>query len=432
MRPASNEEIHMTTRIIEVGKHEGETVQLHGWVYRHRASKTVAFIVLRDESGIVQCTAKGALLGKASELMIESSIEVEGLVKKDERAPGGYEIQLTHLDVVHLAERFPITKDQSTEWLREQRHLWLRSRQMTAILKVRSSVFGAIDSFFRSRGYYEFHSPMFTPCMAEGGSTLFTVDYYGKPIFLAQTWQLYAEAAIFSLERIYTIAPSFRSEKSHTSRHLTEYWHAEVETAWQSFDELQEQGEQLVSFICQTVAKECAGELKELKQDPAKIAAVKPPFPRITYEQAREILAKDGIDVPPDKDLRTKEEEALTKHYDSPLIVTRYPKAIKAFYMKEDPEDPSKVLGFDMLVPRVGEIIGASARETDLAELERKLREQGEDTTSYAWYLDTRRYGSVPHAGFGLGVERVVQWLCGLESIQEAIAFPRTPDRTTP
>ena len=418
--------------IKKIPDHEGKKIALRGWIYRHRAGKDIVFMVLRDSTGTVQCTIKGDEYEKAKELLVESSVTVEGIVKKDERAPGGYEIQVEKLGVIHAAERFPITKDQSKEYLREVRHLWLRSKPMTAVLKIRSTVFGAIDEYFRTHDYYEFQSPMFVGAAAEGGSTLFEVDYFGKKAYLAQTWQLYAEAAIFSLEKIYTIAPSFRAEKSSTSRHLTEFWHAEVETAWQSFDGLQVQGEELVSFIVQKVLEKHKPELELLGVDIAALEKVKVPFPRLTYKEALKKLETAGMKVPYGKDLRTKEEALLCEMYDKPVIVTHYPKEIKAFYMKESDSDPETVRGMDMLVPRVGEIIGGSEREVDIEEIKRKLAAQGEKPEDYGWYMDTRKYGSVQHSGFGLGIDRVVQWICGLDSIHEAIGFPRTMDRITP
>ena len=422
----------MHQKISQVPEFGGKKVSLRGWVYRHRAGKGVVFIVLRDSTGTVQCTVKGEEYEKAKDLLVESSVEVEGTVKKDERAPGGYEVVVEKLGIVHPAERFPITKDQSKEFLRDVRHLWLRSQPMAATLKVRSTVFGAIDDFFRDRGYYEFQSPIFTKTAGEGGSTLFEVGYFGKKAFLAQTWQLYAEAAIFALEKIYTIAPSFRAEKSSTSRHLTEFWHAEMEVAWMDFDALQKEAEELVSFIVRRVLERHRQELEILGADIKALEKVKPPFPRITYKEALEKLEKAGMKVPYGKDLRTKEEKLLCEMYDKPVIVTDYPKVIKAFYMKESPKDAKAVLGMDMLVPHVGEIIGGSERETSIEEREKKLAQEGETLEDYGFYMDTRKYGSVPHSGFGLGIDRVVQWICGLDSIHEAIAFPRTMDRITP
>ncbi|MFC2174462.1 asparagine--tRNA ligase [archaeon] len=420
----------MSQKVSEVPQYEGKKIALRGWIYRHRAGKSVVFIVLRDSTGTVQCTVKGEEYEKAEPLLIESAVEIEGTVKVDERAPGGYEVVVEKLTVVHAAERFPITKDQSKEFLRDVRHLWLRSQPMAATLKIRSTVFGAIDDFFRTRKYYEFQSPIFTKTAGEGGSTLFEVEYFGKKAFLAQTWQLYAEAAIFALEKIYTIAPSFRAEKSSTSRHLTEFWHAEMEVAWMGFDDLQAEAEALVSFIVERVLERHQAELKILGVDVAALEKVKPPFPRMTYKEALAKLKEAGMDVPYGKDLRTKEEKLLCEMYDKPVIVTHYPKEIKAFYMKESPGDT--VLGMDMLVPHVGEIIGGSERETKIEELEKRLAEEGETIEDYGFYMDTRKYGSVQHSGFGLGIDRVVQWICGLDSIHEAIGFPRTMDRISP
>jgi len=258
------------------------------------------------------------------------------------------------------------------------------------------------------------------------------VNYFGKKAYLTQTWQLYAEAAIFALEKIYTIAPSFRAERSSTSRHLTEFWHAEVETAWQPFEELQKQSEELVSFIVQKVLKENRKELEVLGVDTKALEKVKPPFPPLRYKEALGKLADAGMKVPYGKDLRTKEEALLCEMYDKPVIVTHYPKKIKAFYMKQAPDDSDTVLGMDMLVPRVGEIIGGSEREEDIGEIRKKLAAQGEKPEDYGWYIDTRKYGSIPHSGFGMGIDRVVEWVCGLDSIHEAIGFPRTMDRITP
>ncbi len=421
-------------QVKEVPEHEGKEVKVRGWVYRQRAGKKMAFVLLRDSSGVVQCTFKEDAPGfkEASTISVESSCMITGIVSKDERAPGGFEIKASDIEVVHLAERFPITRDQSDEFLLDNRHLWLRSQKMTSVLKIRSTVFRAIDDFFRSRGYYEFQSPLFTPAAGEGGSTLFEVNYFGRKSYLTQTWQLYAEAAIFALEKIYTIAPSFRAEKSSTSRHLTEYWHAEMEVAWMRFKELQVEAEELVSFICKRVAEENEKELEILGRKKEDLLKITSPFPRMTYDEALAKLKELGMEVPYGKDLRTIEEKKLTELYEKPLIVTHYPKEIKAFYMKEAEEDKSKVLGFDMLVKGVGEIIGGSEREEDIKVLEKKLKEQGEDVDKYKFYLDTRRYGSVPHSGFGLGIERVVMWVCGLDNIKEAIAFPRTPERDYP
>ncbi|QQG38957.1 MAG: asparagine--tRNA ligase [Candidatus Woesearchaeota archaeon] len=415
-------------------------VSIRGWVYRERKQKDTAFLVLRDSTDIIQCVVKQDKISKKEweeiqKILIESSVELEGTLKEDKRAPTGFEIQVEKIKVIGFSEKFPIAKDQSPEFLLDVRHLWLRSRKMTAILKIRSTIFRAIHDYFRSLSYYEYHSPSFTPTAAEGGSTLFKVDYFGKEVYLTQTWQLYAEAAIFSLEKIYTIAPSFRAEKSKTARHLTEYWHTEVETAWQSFDELLDLGEGLIKHIVKEVLSKHQEELKILGRDIKKLEPViKKKFPRIKYTEALKLLKeKKGLTIPHGKDLRTIEEDKLSELFDTPVFVTHYPKEIKAFYMKQDPKDPKYVLGTDLVAPEgYGELIGGSERETDLKELIKRLKSQGEDIKKYEFFLDTRRYGSVPHSGFGMGVERVISWICGLDSIKDAIPFPRTMLRVTP
>jgi asparaginyl-tRNA synthetase len=423
--------------IAEAMKRGSGKVAVRGWCYRERKSNQKAFIVLRDASTIIQCvvdkaTARADVWDAANKVSIEASLEVEGEIKPDTRAPTGFEIKVEDLRLIGLSDVFPITKDQSTEFLLDVRHLWLRSRQLAAVLKIRSAVFGAIDEFFRKRGYYETQSPIFTPTSCEGGSTLFEVKYFGEKAYLTQSWQLYAEAVMFALEKIFCIAPCFRAEKSRTARHLTEFWMAEAEAAWLEFDDLLKLEEEFVSFLCQRVAEQCADELKLLGRDPADLLKIKPPFPRITYDEAVEILKKDGVEFEWGVDLRTLEEEQLMKHFDKPLLIMRYPKKIKAFYMKEDPSNPSVVLCADMIAPEVGEITGGSERETDYDKLVARLEESGEKIEHYQWYLDLRKYGSVPHSGFGLGVERFIRWICKLESIRDTIAFPRTINRTRP
>jgi len=409
-------------------------VSIRGWIYRERSLKDKVFLVIRDSTDIVQCIVKGKLYGKAKELLIESSVKIEGTIRKDKRAPTGYEIDVSKLDVVHKAEKYPITKDQSIEFLADKRHLWIRSRKITSILKIRSTVFGAIHEFFRKKGYFEFQSPIIIPGGAEEGPTLFEVKYYGKKAYLAQTWQLYAEAAMFALERIYTIAPSFRAEKSKTSRHLTEYWHAEVEVAWMELDELIDLAEDMIKFVVKKVLKECKEELKLIGKDLKDLEiVVKKKFPRVTYDDVLKDLAKKGIKVKWGKDLRTVEEEKYMEGKKVPVFVTHYPKDIMAFYKPRDPKRKDVALCFDLLAPgSMGEIIGGSQRDIDIEELKKTLKKLGEKLKDYDYYLDTRRYGSVPHSGYGLGVERLVAWICGLDSIKDAIGFPRTMLRYKP
>lgn len=415
-----------------------ENVLLRGWVYRERKSNVKAFIVLRDHSNIIQCVVdkekvKEDVWKNAEKVIIESSIIIEGEIKKDERAPTGYEVHVSDLKIIHLADRFPITKDQSIEFLLDVRHLWIRSRELTNVWKVKAQVLKAVREFYDKEKYYEVTPPIITGSSCEGGSTLFEIKYFQDKAFLSQSAQLYLEAMIFSLEKVWALTPSFRAEPSKTNRHLTEYWHLEGETAWQGFEELLNHEEALISHICQHVAKHCKQELKILGRDPKDLEKIKPPFPRITYDEALEILKKDGMNVEWGKDLRTLEEEQLMKHFDKPLMVTRYPKEIKAFYMKDDPENSKVVLCCDVLAPEgYGEIIGSSERETDVNILIKKLKAQGENVENYNWYLDLRRFGSVPHSGYGLGTERIIRWLCKLETIRDAIPFPRTIKRMTP
>ena len=412
-------------------------VAIRGWIYRERKLKDKVFLVIRDSTNIIQCIVddKNKSWNDANKLLIESSVEIEGDIFEDKRAPTGYEIKVDKLNVIQFAEKYPITEDQSPEFLLDKRHLWIRSRKLTAVLKIRSTVFGAIHEYFRNNGFYEYHSPIIQSTQTEGGSTLFEVNYFGKKLYLTQTWQLHAEAGIFALEKIYTIAPSFRAEKSKTSRHLTEYWHAEMEGAWLSFDDVQDIGEGLIKYVVKSVLEKNQEEFKVLKRDTKKLeATLKKNFPRITYSDALKILNdKFKMKIEFGKDLRTIEEDKLSSLYDTPVIVTRYPKIVKAFYMKEDPKNKDVVLGCDFIAPEgYGEIIGGSERESDPKKIIARLKEIGENPSNYDFYIDTRIYGSVPHGGFGCGVERVISWICGLENIKDAIAFPRTMLRYKP
>jgi len=423
-----------------LSKKEGSFLT-RGWVYRSREQKDNVFIQLRDSTGTLQLIVakdkvKPEVYDSARTLGIEASFKVHGTLRKEERSPQGYEMDVDDIEMIGESTKYPISKDFSEEFLLDVRHLWLRSQKMTSMLKIRSTVFSAIHEYFRSHGFYEYHSPILQAVQCEGGSTLFSVDYFGdKKVFLAQTWQLYAEPAIFALEKIYTISPSFRAEKSKTSRHLTEYWHAEMEGAWIDFKELQEHGEGLLKHVIKKVLERHIDDLKILKRDPVVLeTAISKPFVRMTYTEAIKLLKeKCDIEIEWGKDLRTIEEDRLSKLFDTFVIVTEYPKIVKAFYMKESLEDPKVVFGFDCIAPEgYGEIIGASEREVDLKKLEKRLKDSGEDPSNYSFYLDTRRYGSVPHSGFGMGVERLVAYIIGAETIKDAIPFPRTMIRYKP
>lgn len=426
------------TSIQEAMNQAKGTVSIRGWCYRERKSNKLAFIVLRDSSNIIQCVIdKDAVSAKvwedANKVLIESSLSLTGEIVEDKRAPTGFEVRVSDLQLTHIAERYPIVKDQSTEFLLDVRHLWIRSRELTNVWKIKAAVLAACRDFFSKKGYFETTPPIITGSSCEGGSTLFELKYFDEKAYLSQSAQLYLEAMIFSLEKVWSLTPSFRAEPSKTNRHLTEYWHLEAESAWLDFENLLKLEEDLISHICEYVAKNCEKELKILGRNPDDLLKIKPPFPRISYDDAIKMLEKDGMKIPWSKDLRTEEEEQLMKHFDKPLIVTRYPKDIKAFYMKDDPKNSKVVLCCDVLAPEgYGEIIGSSERETDLETIKKKLIAQGENPDNYGWYLDLRRFGSVPHSGFGLGIERVVRWFCKLESIRDAIPFPRTIKRKYP
>lgn len=425
--------------IQEAMKKGSGKVNVRGWISRERGSNKFKFVVLRDSSNIIQIVLANEDFKKQwnaiDKLQVEASLKVFGVIKKDKRAPGGFEIRAKKLEIVGGSEKFPISKDLNEELLGDRRHLWLRSRKMIAIMKIRDTVLQAIREHWRGKGYYEYHSPTLIGMQAEGGATLFNVDYFGKPLYLAQTWQLHAEPGIFAMEKIFTIQPSFRAEKSKTSRHLTEYWHAEMEVAWEDFEYLQDDGEQLVKSVFVKVLKERKAELEILGRDLKKLTPViKKKFLRMTYDQVLKLLAsKKKMKIHWGKDLRTVEEDRLSELHDVPVIVTHYPKAVKAFYMKEDPKNAKVVLGYDLIAPEgYGEIIGASQREESIDKLKKNLLIQGENPDDYEFYFDTRRYGSVPHGGYGLGVERLISWICGLTTIKDAIAFPRTMTRYTP
>ncbi len=420
------------------GRHTGKTVELRGWIYRTRSVGGKVFVVLRDATGILQVAiSRDAVPEKsfaaAEKALIESAAVVRGKVVEDKRAPGGYEIRAEDFQVLHFAQKFPIQEDLSEEFLLDVRHLWVRSQRMTTVFRIRHTTFAAVHQYFRDHGFWEVHPPMITPAGSEGGATLFELDYFGRKAYLTQSWQLYAEALVLAMEKIYYVGPSFRAEKSRTTRHLTEYWHAEMEQAWVGMDEAIKHAEGVISHACQRVAEERPDDVVALGRTPDFLKAVKPPFERLTYEEALKILKAKGIELEWGKDLRTLEERALTEGKSKPIIVTHYPRVSQAFYKARDSKRPDLVLGFDVIAgDGVGEIVGGSEREIDLETIKKALVEQGEDPKRYEWYLDSRRYGSVQHSGFGMGMERLIQWICKLDHIREAIPFPRTPARFSP
>jgi asparaginyl-tRNA synthetase len=429
-----------TARINELAGHEGATVTVRGWVAHTRSSGKIAFVVLRDGTGYLQAVLSrkevpGEVWDRFAELTTETSVAVTGTVRGEPRAPGGYEMHLTELAVLGASPDFPIQpKEHGTQYLFEHRHLWLRSRRQVAIAKIRHEVVQAIRDFFYQRDFVLVDTPILTGSIGEQAGELFSTDYFdlGKA-YLAQTGQLYVEAAAAALGKVYCFGPTFRAEKSKTRRHLTEFWMVEPEVAFNDSNDNMRLQEDFVSYLVSRALERRAEELKELERDTAPLELVKPPFHRISYTDAVAKLNSLGSDLQWGSDLGGDDETLLTKQYDRPVFVYNYPKGVKAFYMKENPDDPRTVLNNDCLAPEgYGEIIGGSQREDDHDRLLARILEQGLDPTAYGWYLDLRKYGTFVHSGFGLGVERTVAWICGLPHIRETIAFPRQIHRLYP
>ncbi len=419
-------------------EHVGKKVCVRGWIYRTRSSGGIVFAVMRDSTGVIQVTVKkGAVpdtqFEAATKAGIESSVVVEGEIAEDKRAPGGFEIHASSFEVVGLAEAFPITEYQSTELLLDLRHLWIRSREQTAVAKVKAALIRGGREWFHENGYVEVNPPIVTGVCPEDSTTLFQLKYFDRIAYLSQSAQFYLESLIYSLEKVYAVTPSFRAEKSRTPRHLAEYWHMEMEAAWVDNEGNMKVQEELVSAMLRNAVEECSEELKLLKRDPALLRKIEPPFDRMKYDEAMDCLQKKGHEVSWGSDLGAVEERALTVDREIPLFVVNYPKELKPFYMKENPEDKRTYKNSDLLAPEgFGEIIGGSERETDNALIIERLRDKGENLDNYLWYLDLRKYGSVPHSGFGIGLERIVTWVCRLEHIRDAIPYPRTVARVYP
>ena len=426
-------------RINRISEFEGETVQLNGWVYNSRRSGKIGFLMFRDGFGIMQCIVAKNDVGEEvfevfKSLTQESSLSVVGEVVKNERASGGYEMVVSELTVHQLSSEYPITpKEHGTDFLMNHRHLWLRSKRQHAILKVRHEIIKAVRDFFDSNDFTLCDSPIFTPNAAEGTSTLFGTDYFGNTAYLAQTGQLYGEAAAMAVGRHYNFGPTFRAEKSKTRRHLTEFWMVEPEIAYCEIDENMDWAERLILFIIERVLENRKNELDVLERDLGKLEHIKAPFPRLSYTECVELLNKGGIDFTWGDDFGAPEETFIGEQFNQPVMVHRFPAAIKAFYMKRDPENEKVVLGMDVLAPEgFGEIIGGSERETEINLLEDRIKDEELNQADYEWFLDLRRYGSVPHSGFGMGIERVVAWICNLPHVRETIPFPRTIGRLNP
>ncbi|UCE45660.1 MAG: asparagine--tRNA ligase [Methanobacteriota archaeon] len=416
----------------------GQPVGVHGWIYRTRSSGGIVFVVVRDSTGIIQTTMRKGVVSDAefelaSSAGIESAVEVEGTLAEDKRAPGGLEIRASKFSLVAPSEPFPITEYQSTELLLDQRHLWIRSREQTAVTRIKAAMLRGGREWFQENDYVEVTPPMITGVAPEDSTTLFQIKYFDRIAYLSQSAQFYLESLIYSCERVWALTPSFRAEKSRTPRHLAEYWHLEMEAAWIDNDGNMKVQEELVTAMIGRAAVDCPAELKLLGRDAADLGRIAPPFDRMSYEEAMASLQKSGFDTSWGSDLGAVEERALTKERDTPLFVVNYPKELKPFYMKENPDDHRTYKNSDLLAPEgYGEIIGGSERETDNSLLVDRLREIGESLDNYQWYLDLRKYGSVPHSGFGLGLERMVTWVCKLEHIRDATPFPRTVARVYP
>ncbi len=429
----------MAHTISGLSEYVGEEVTLEGWLASKRSSGKIAFLQIRDGSGVVQAVASRADVSDESWEAIqrvgqESSLRLRGTVSEDRRAPGGVEVHALELTVLSVGDEFPIgPKEHGVAFLMEHRHLWLRSSRQRAALRVRSEATQGIRDYFHDRGYVNIDSPILTPAACEGTSTLFETDYFGERAYLSQSGQLYLEPAAAAFGKVYCFGPTFRAEKSKTRRHLMEFWMVEPEVAFLEFEGLCELAEDFLRKLVERVLEQCQEELKVLERDTGRLEGVTKPFPRIRYGEAVEILKREGVEIEWGADFGGEDETILASQYDRPLMITHYPAAIKAFYMEPDPEDPSVVLGLDVIAPEgYGEIIGGSQRIHDYDLLLQRIREHELPVEAFQWYLDVRRYGSFPHSGFGMGLERFVAWVCGLKHLRETIPYPRMLNQIYP
>ncbi len=425
--------------ICDISNYKDKDSTISGWLYNMRSSGKLHFLMVRDGTGIIQAIVAKNDVDENSfelckELPQESSIKVTGNVVEDKRSPGGFEIHAKKVELVHKADEYPITpKEHGTTFLMDNRHLWLRSSKQHAILKIRHTIIRACRDYFDRRGYVLIDAPIFTPAACEGTSTLFETDYFGSKAYLTQSGQLYMEAAAMSFGKVYCFGPTFRAEKSKTRRHLTEFWMIEPEIAYCDLDGDMDIAEEFIEYIVQRTLEERKEELKILERDTSKLEKVTRPFPRLSYDEAVKIIKDSGLEFENGNDFGSPDETIISEQFDRPVMVHRYPAAVKAFYMKGDADDLTKALCVDVLAPEgYGEIIGGGQREDDLNILVSKIKEHDLPMEAFDWYLDIRKYGSVPHAGFGMGIERVVSWICGLKHIRETIPFPRTISRMKP
>jgi asparaginyl-tRNA synthetase len=430
----------MRAHISDIARHEGQEITIDGWLHNRRSSGKIHFLIVRDGTGFIQAVMSKAAVGdeaftRADHLSQETSLSVTGTVRADKRAKGGYEIDVARLEVHGSSNDYPITpKEHGVDYLLDRRHLWIRAERQTAILRVRHEVIDAVRDFFNSHGFILCDTPIFTPAACEGTTTLFPVQYFeDTTAYLTQSGQLYNEANAMALGKVYCFGPTFRAEKSKTRRHLTEFWMVEPEMAYADLNDVIELAEGLITSVVGRALDRRRTELQLLERDTSKLEKVATPFPRITYDQAAQLLKEKGQPFEYGSDLGGGDETTLSEQFDRPLCVTHYPAAVKAFYMKRDPLQADKALCVDVLAPEgYGEIIGGGQREDDLDQLQRRIREHNLPQEAFEWYLDLRRYGTVPHGGFGMGIERCVSWICGLEHVRETIPYPRMLYRLYP
>ena len=425
--------------IDELQKYVGETVELKGWVFQHRSSGKIKFLTLRDGTGLCQCVFLKNEVDETSwenfeQLTQESTVRVTGVVREEARSPGGYELTAKSLEILHRTEDYPITpKEHGPDFLLNHRHLWLRSKMQHANIRIRAEVVKAIREFFDNRGFTLTDAPIFTPNACEGTSTLFQTKYFDEQAFLSQSGQLYMEATAAAFGKVYCFGPTFRAEKSKTRRHLIEFWMVEPEVAFNDLWDNMELAEEFVEHIVQSCLKNRQEELKTLGRDTSALEKVKGPFPRVHYDEAVAMIKKKNPDFKDEDDFGAPDETIISENFDKPVFVHHFPTAIKAFYMKEDPENAKRSLSCDLLAPEgYGEIIGGGQREDNLDILLRKIKEHDLKESDFEWFLDLRRYGTFPHSGFGLGVERTVGWICGTQHVRETIPFPRLYGRHYP
>ncbi len=429
----------MHVHIDTIGSYEGKEVTIKGWLFNKRSSGSVRFILVRDGTGIIQSViAKGEISDKffeiADKITQESSVILTGTVRKDERAPGGYEIVTKKIEIIQMAQDYPITpKEHTIEFLLPIRHLWLRSRKQNAIMHIRHEIIKACRDFFDNQGFINADTPILTPASVEGTTTLFPVEYYGDTVYLTQSGQLYNEATAAALGKVYCFGPTFRAEKSKTRRHLTEFWMLEPEVAYLDLDGIMDLAEDMTVYIVERVLKNRIKELEILKRDITKLQKIKKPFPRITYKEAVKIIQKKDKKFKYGDDFGAPHETIISESFDRPVFVYHFPRAIKAFYMKRDSHDESLSLSVDMIGPEgIGELIGGGQREDDYDTLLKRIKEHNLPEEAYKWYLDLRKFGTCPHGGFGLGLERTIAWICGVKHIRETIPFPRMLERVYP